>query len=170
MAETAEEYKARLRKYAAGKDPIEMQRQAPRLLELLIDGVPRDTLARRLGPDRWSVLEILGHLADGEVVSAWRYRQIVERDGVTLSAYDQDVWTRLGDYGSANPEELLETFRLLREANLRMLGRLKPEEWEHFGMHEERGRTTLRELVVHVAGHDRNHIDQIRAILMRSEQ
>jgi hypothetical protein len=169
MAEAADQYKTRLASYVENKDPLEMQRQAPRLLALLIDGVPRDTLAKRPDTGGWCVLEVLGHLADDEIVTSWRYRQIIERDGVSLAAFDQDKWVQLGDHASADPAELIETFRLLREANLRMLARLEPEEWDRTGVHEERGKATLREFVRHMAGHDRNHIDQIRAILLRAE-
>jgi hypothetical protein len=59
-------------------------------------------------------------------------------------------------------------FRLLREANLRMLSRLTDDEWQRSGIHAERGRITVRDLARHMAGHDVNHVDQIRAILARS--
>jgi hypothetical protein len=56
-------------------------------------------------------------------------------------------------------------FRLLREANLRMLVRLTADEWECYGIHAERGRLTVRDLARHMAGHDRNHLEQIRRAL-----
>jgi hypothetical protein len=56
-------------------------------------------------------------------------------------------------------------FRLLREANLRMFRRLTADEWERFGLHAEHGKITVKYLVRHMAGHDMNHVDQIRAIL-----
>lgn len=56
-------------------------------------------------------------------------------------------------------------FRLLRDANLRMLARLTPEEWQRHGMHAERGRMTVQELARHMAAHDMNHINQVRRLL-----
>jgi hypothetical protein len=71
----------------------------------------------------------------------------------------------VGDYASRVPQESLELFRLLRAANLQFLQRLTPEQWECFGIHAERGRITVRELAAHMAGHDINHIEQVRKIL-----
>jgi hypothetical protein len=56
-------------------------------------------------------------------------------------------------------------FRLLREANLRMLAKLTPDEWQRSGVHAERGRITVQDLARHTAGHDLNHIDQLRRLL-----
>ncbi|HEY7307461.1 MAG TPA: DinB family protein [Bryobacteraceae bacterium] len=164
----AEEYKARLGAYIKGKDPVAMQREAPGTLARLIEGIPAETLQRPPAPGKWSVCAILAHLAEDEVANAWRYRQMIENSGLNLPSFDQIEWARLGDYDSWNPREALEIFRLLREANLRMLAKLTPQEWECFGVHSERGRMTVRDLVAQMAGHDMNHIEQVRQILARS--
>jgi len=116
-------------------------------------------------PNKWSVGEILAHLAEDEIATAWRYRQMVEHNGIELAGFDQDMWARLGDYSSRSPQGSLTLFRLLREANLRFLSQLTPEQWGCFGMHAERGRITVRDLAAHMAGHDANHVEQIRKIL-----
>jgi hypothetical protein len=165
MQETADQYQARLGAYTSDEDPIAMQREAPRTLARLIDGAADEMLSRRPGPGKWSIRAILAHLAEDELVSSWRYRQMIEHNGATLAGFDQDKWASLGDYESWTPQEALEMFRLLREANVRMLVRLAPEEWQRYGMHEERGRITVEELARHMAGHDINHINQVRRIL-----
>lgn len=66
------------------------------------------------------------------------------------------------------PADVLQLFWRLREANVRMLGRLNVEEWHRFGWHAERGMITVRGLMLHMAGHDTNHLNQIRAILRKS--
>jgi len=111
------------------------------------------------------VSEILAHLAEDEIATAWRYRQMVEHNGIELAGFDQDMWARTGEYGSRVPEESLTLFRLLRAANLRFLRNLVPEQWESFGIHSERGRISVRDLALHMAGHDANHVEQIRKIL-----
>jgi hypothetical protein len=107
-------------------------------------------------------------MAEDEIVSHWRYRQMIEFDGAPLASFDQDLWATLGDYSSRNPHESLELFRLMREANLRMLERLTPEQWLRSGMHAERGKITVQDLARHMAGHDRNHIEQIRKNLNKT--
>jgi hypothetical protein len=165
MAETAEQYKERFRSYVAGKDPIAMQGEAPRTLASLIENVSETDLARSPAPGKWSVIEILAHLAEDELASSWRYRQMLEHDGVGLPGFDQDMWAKVGDYASWSSGEALAMFRLLREANLRMFEHLTPEQWGRHGIHSERGKMTVRELCSHMAAHDINHIEQARGIL-----
>ena len=125
-------------------------------------------LRRKPSPEKWSVLEILAHLAEDELTSSWRYRQMIEHSGLSLMGFDQDKWAALGDYRSWDAREALEMFRLLREANLRLLRRLTSKEWEAEGHHMERGRVTVRDLARHMAAHDVNHILQIERLLGRA--
>jgi len=159
------QYEANLGASTQGKIPLAIQSDAPRSIAELIAGVPEQALQERPLPDKWSVGEIIAHLAEDELVSSWRYRQMIEKSGCVLSAFDQDARARLGDYSSRKPWDSLLLFRLLREANLRMLNQLTANEWERFGFHAERGKITVRDLVWHMAGHDMNHLDQIEAIL-----
>jgi hypothetical protein len=158
-------YQQRLDAYTEGKDFLAMQRETIVLLAAFIEKAPPAKLNMRPAPDKWSVIEIVAHLAEDELTSSWRYRQMLQNPGITLAGFDQDLWAELGDYSAWEPHEGWEMFRLLREANLRMLAQLSPEQWECFGMHAERGRITVKHLARHMAGHDRNHIDQIRKIL-----
>lgn len=165
MAETAEQYKARFATYTDGNDPIAMQREAPRIIAGLIDGVPVAKLKQPSAPGKWSATEILMHLAEDELTSSWRYRQMLEYDGPQLAGFNQELWAEWSDYRSWEPDEALNMFRLLREANLKLFARLTPEQWGRHGNHSERGRITVRELCRHMAAHDVNHIEQIRRIL-----
>lgn len=167
MPETAEQYQARFASYVDGHDPIGMQREAPNTLERLIKGVPEEKLKLRPAPGKWSVIEILAHLAEDELSGSWRYRQILQYERPLLLGFDQDLWARIGDYGSWSAQEALEMFRLLRNANLRMFTQLTPEQWQRHGVHSERGRMTVQELCRHMAAHDVNHIEQVKRILGR---
>jgi chromatin segregation and condensation protein Rec8/ScpA/Scc1 (kleisin family) len=167
MVEAAAEYKARLAAYVRGKDPVAMQAQAPRTLARLIDGVAEPKLSLQPAPGKWSVTEILAHMAEDELSSTWRYRQMLQHDAPELLGFDQQMWATLGDYASWDAHEALEMFRLLREANLRVFARLTPEQWQRHGVHAERGRLTVEQLCRHMAAHDMNHIDQVRRILGR---
>ena len=165
MLETAEQYRKRLAGYIEGEDPLSIQRQTPAKLARLIDGVSIQQLGHRPSPDKWSIIEILAHLAEDELATSWRYRQMIEHDGETLHGFDQELWGRLGNYATWGVGEALELFRLLREANLRMLGTLSPEQWECSGNHVERGKLTVRELACHMSAHDINHVTQIERLL-----
>jgi hypothetical protein len=162
---TIAEYKARIMSYVEGKDPIAVQCETPRILAQLIEGVSESKLQQRPEPTKWSVAELFAHLADAEIGCSWRYRQMIEHNGCPLSPYDQELWNALGDYASQRPSDSLQLFRLLRENNLRMLDRLTAEQWDRHGMHAERGKMTVRDLVQQIAGHDLNHVEQVRKIL-----
>jgi len=163
--ETFAAYKARILSYVEGKDPLEVQSRTPERLADLVVSVPENKLKARPSPDKWSVAELLAHFADAEIVSTWRYRQMIEHDGCPLPGYDQMLWHKLGEYPSRRPEESLMLFRLLREANLRLFAQLTPEEWRRSGIHAERGLMTVRDLALQIAGHDLNHLEQIRKII-----
>jgi len=164
MPDTAE-YLARIRGLGQSEDPLELQRQTPEHIAALIAKATAEELHARPGRDKWSIGEILAHLAEDEIATAWRYRQMVEHNGIDLAGFDQDLWARLGDYPSRAPQESLELFRLLRTANLAFLRQLTPEQWQCCGIHAERGRITVRDLAAHMAGHDANHVEQIRRMI-----
>ena len=141
------------------------QRETPAALLRLIAGVPDSALRRPPAPGKWSVVAVLAHLAEDELSSSWRYRQMLEQPGIALAGFDQEEWARRGNYDSWNPHEAIEMFRLLREANVRLLVGLTAEEWQRWGTHAERGRMTVAELASHMPDHDANHMEQIRRIL-----
>lgn len=165
MAETHKQYTARLASYVEGRDPIATQRTAPATIAQVLQNVPPARLKESPAPGKWSVAQIIMHLAEDELTSTWRYRQMLEHDAPQLLGFDQDLWARLSDYASWDPQEALAMFRLLREANLKMFAQLSAEQWERAGVHAERGKLTVRSLCWHMAAHDINHIEQIRRIL-----
>ena len=165
MTETAQQYTTRILSYVDGEDPLAVQAATAGKLERLIDGVPEETLRRRPRPEKWSVSEILAHLADGEIVGGFRIRFILGAPGSPVVGYDQDNWVISGHYDRRDPRRSLDQFRVVREANLALLESLEPEQWKQFGVHSERGPESIEQIVRMFAGHDLNHLRQIEAIL-----
>jgi DinB family protein len=165
MPETAQQYTQRLLSNTAGKDPLRLQQAAPAKLAALIRGKDRRRLARRPAPGKWSVAEIIAHLADAEVAIAWRLRQVLSTSGVALQAYDQDSWAAAFGYGRRDPKLSLATYTALRAANLALLKSVPRSAFENYGVHSERGKETAAHIVRMVAGHDLNHLAQIERIL-----
>lgn len=160
-------YVAQVRNFAAGKDPLAMMQSTPATIESLIADASDQQLTTSPLPGKWSITQIIAHLAEDELVASWRYRQMLENPGCALAGFDQDKWAGYGRYDEWSAADALAMFRLLRAANLRMLRGLEPGQWESHGVHAERGRITVRDLAQHMAGHDVNHIEQIRRILGR---
>ena len=165
MQETIEQYKQRIMGYLGDQEPLRIQASTPKKIAKLIKGVPRAKLGKRPAPGKWSVTEILAHLSDAELVGGYRMRTILGAPGGPIAAFDQDKWADAESYSKWDPHTSLEVYRTLREANLRLLKLLKPEQWKHFGMHSERGEESIERIVKMFAGHDLNHLSQIEAIL-----
>jgi uncharacterized damage-inducible protein DinB len=165
MKETAQQYIQRITGKLEGKQPLAVQATTATKLEKLIAGVPAAKLRKRPAPDRWSVNEILAHMADAEIAGSFRMRMVLSEPGTPIQAFDQDKWVMVCHYETRNSRNSIEQFRTLRQANLALLKSLTPDQWQHYGIHSERGKETIEQIVRMFAGHDVNHMQQIEAIL-----
>ena len=165
MQETPQQYTQRMLSYSEDRDPLLLQRAAPKKLAALIKGKQKKQLTRRSAPGKWSIAEIMAHLADSEIVIGWRLRQVLSNNGIPLQAYDQDAWATTFDYAHRDPKESLEVYRVLREANLALLKAAPRQLWENYGVHQERGNESIEHIVRMIAGHDLNHLQQVERIL-----
>jgi hypothetical protein len=145
-------------------DPAEAQAETPgRLRTLLADAGP--DLRRRPMPAEWSVLELIGHITDAEVVCTGRYRWILVHDDADIVPYDQDLWAERLHHNEQDPIELLDLFDALRIANLRLWARTPAAGRARVGLHRERGPESYDLTFRLIAGHDRVHIKQARETL-----
>lgn len=110
--------------------------------------------------DEWAPSEIVGHLCDAARYWGARMRRVVHEDDPALEAFDENMLVRLGAHRYWPLEALLREFRLLSEANVAFLRGLAPSAWERAGVHESRGRLTLREIVAIEAAHEQGHVHQ----------
>lgn len=165
MPETVEQYISRILGYVEGQDALKVQRSTAAKLKKAIQGLTLRQLKWRPDPAKWSIAEVLAHLADTEIAGSWRMRSVIGENGVTTQPFDQDAWASVFNYAARNPHRSLETFRVLRENNLAMLKEIPREAWDHYGMHLERGKETLAHIVRMFAGHDTNHLLQVEKIV-----
>jgi hypothetical protein len=165
MQETVQQYVQRIQSKLAGQNPIKVQAATAQKLAKLMKRASPAKLRKRPAPDKWSPAEIIAHLADVEIVIGWRVRSILGAPGTPIQAFDQDAWVTAGHYAKRDTRKSLEQFRVLRDTNLALYKTLSPEQWEHHGMHSERGEETVEKIVRMMAGHDVNHIEQIERIL-----
>jgi hypothetical protein len=165
MTETTQGYSKRMIGNVGTQQPLKVQAATPKKLERLIRGRSAAKLRKRPASGKWSVGEILAHLADGEVVTGWRMRQILGAPGTPIQAFDQDAWAIACHYANQEPRKSVQRFSAVREANLGLLKILEPEQWKHYGMHAERGQESIEHIVRMKAAHDINHIQQIERIL-----
>jgi DinB family protein len=155
----ARAYQSSLLAALGDDDPAEAQASTPARIRRLIDAAGPD-LRTRPEPREWSVLECIGHVFDGEVVLAWRYRLVLAHDEPEISGYDQDRWVDGLAHNADDPEALLRTFEALRAANIDLWRRSSPEQRARVGIHRERGPESFELMFRMLAGHDRVHLDQ----------
>ena len=164
MQETAEQYIHRILGYVEGQDAVKVQRATASKLMKLTQGLTSKQLKWRPEPAKWSIAEIIAHLADAEVVASWRMRSVIGENGITIQPFDQDAWASVFEYQKRDAKRSLELFRVLRENNLAMLGEIPKQTWENYGMHLERGKESIAHLARMFAGHDTNHLLQVERI------
>lgn len=165
MPETAEQYRNRMYSHLDGKEPLKLQAAAPARLAKLLKGVSPAKARKRPAPNKWSIAEIVAHIADTELVGGYRIRAILGAPGGPIIGFDQDVWVTALHYDRRDLKKSFEQYRALREANLALLRSLTPEQWKHHGIHNERGAESVETIVKMFAGHDLNHFQQIEGIL-----
>ncbi|HUG40181.1 MAG TPA: DinB family protein [Longimicrobiales bacterium] len=158
-------YTAAVLELLGDADPLTVMDELPAALDALLEGVSDARLRAPEEPEKWSVLQVLWHLADSEVIYRYRLRRAVAQ-GDAIVGYDQDAWADRLHYADGDPAEPLALIRALRPATMRWLRGLTPEEMERAGIHDERGPESVAHMVRLLAGHDLVHRNQIRRILI----
>ena len=145
-------------------DPAAAQATTPASLRRLVADAGAD-LRRRPAAGEWSVLELIGHIADAEMVSTGRYRWILAHDRPDILPSDQDLWVERLRANELEPDDLLTPFEALRAANLALWRRTPISERARYGIHRERGPESYELTFRLIAGHDRIHTQQARRTL-----
>jgi len=152
---------------ARGGDRRAEQRKAEQEFARASCGPPPDHAERQGKPERegkWSIVHVLQHLADSEVVWAWRMRLILAQDRAPLTGYDQDLWRDRLRYRDVSMTDAFDQFVTLRRANLRLWQGLSPADLSRVGLHGERGEESLEHMRRLYAAHDLLHLRQLTRI------
>jgi hypothetical protein len=146
------------------RDPMPIHESTPSKVAQAIAGLDGATLSRPEKPGKWSIIGVIQHLADSELVYGYRIRMIVSHPTPEIQAFDQDLWARELDYGTREASQALEEFRVQRAANVRLLRSFGKEKLQRFGNHVERGRESVAHMMKLYAAHDLVHLKQIERI------
>jgi tRNA-binding protein len=165
MQPDAQTYCTRLKVLIGNDDPLTVLAATPGAITAAITGVDAAALAQRPSPGKWSVGEIVAHLADSELVFGYRLRIMLTVNDVALQAFDPDRFAATFNYAAADIHTSAELFAAARMGNLRMLRIVPNSLLDNTGRHEEWGRESVRSVIALEAGHDRNHLAQIHQIL-----
>ena len=151
-------------KFLENREPLTVAAATPAKIVSLIRGLTPRQMARRPAPDKWSIREIISHLADTDMVMDCRARWIAFEDHPTLVPFDQEKWAAGRAREKEPVTETLERFRLLRRSQVRLFRQASKTAFRRTGFHPERGVVTLRVQLETLAGHDLNHLAQIQRL------
>src|SRR5713226_7135499 len=153
------EYQRLMLSLVGQDDPASVQEETPGAVTAMIATAAAD-LRRRPVESEWSVLELVGHLADAELVMAARYRWVLAHEEPPIAAYDQDRWVDRLRHNEDDPRDLLAVFEPLRRANLSRLRRAPSPYGQRVALRSERAPVNLELMFRMMAGPARIHLAQ----------
>ena len=146
------------------RNPIEVLGELLPWLDHRLRGVSDATLRRPEKPGKWSVIDVIQHLADSDLVAGFRIRMVLSEDRPVLQGYDQDRWASEFRYREVSLNQALDQLRGLRMANLHLWKHLTPAQLERVGLHSERGPESAGHIIRLMTAHDLVHRRQIDRI------
>lgn len=147
------------------KKHLEAAEKSPKQIAAAVSGLPEKVLDYKPAPDQWSVREVLGHLADIEIVYAYRLRQMLADKNPVIAPMDQNEWARNLGHSATPPAELVALYGLNRHANLRLLHRLTSADLGKSAFHPEtKQAVTVAELIEKMETHGASHLEQIERL------
>jgi uncharacterized damage-inducible protein DinB len=147
------------------RDPLGVMAETPLWLTEHLDPLEASILDVPEAEGKWSITQVLAHLADTEIAFGWRARLILTQDRAPLTGFDEGAWVTKFDYANADPAEAYEAFAMLRLWNLRVWKSATAADLQRVGIHSERGEESFDRLRRMVAGHDLRHRRQIERII-----
>ena len=158
------EYRQALLDLLGKQDPAEVIARLPDEVQRVVDEAG-DLLRTRPAPGEWSVIELVGHLVDAEIVLANRYRWILAHDEPRIMSYDQDLWVERLHHRDGDPAEMLALLKALIRSHIQLWERTSEAERARVGLHEERGPESFELSFRMLAGHGLFHLAQMRRTL-----
>jgi len=150
--------------FLVGRDALQVVAETPQRLNDLARKLGDKGMERSYAPGKWSARMILCHLADSEVVFAFRLRQALAEPHHIIQPFDQDAWASSYSSPNLSGTAALNAFLALRQWNLRLLKDLPQTKLLKPVTHPERGSMTFNILFETMAGHDLNHLRQLDSI------
>lgn len=139
-------------------------------LEHVVSGASAEVIVRQPGENRWSVLQVVCHLADAELLASVRIRRIITQDRTRLWGYQQEIWADRLAYQQRKIETVLARFALLRRENGELVASQPDAVLEQTAEHDLYGVLSLRQLIEDYLDHTSKHLNQIRELIGNQNQ
>ncbi len=165
----ADEHSPYYAKYIASVpegDLVELLREQIGETVELLQNVSADRANYAYAPDKWTIKEVVGHLADVERVMAYRALSFARADKADLPGFDENAWVPTANFAARTLPDLLEEFQAVRAATIEFVRHLGPEELTRRGSANQND-VSVRALLYIVAGHERHHAELLRERYLR---
>ena len=137
----------------------------PALMAKMVEGMSAEQADLRPDPERFTIREIIAHLADWDGIFLYRMRRMVAEDCPMLPGYEPDDLARENNYAGSDPRAELEKWALVRKEMAEFVRGLSVEQMEKTADRPEMGRITLLEQAILIPLHDTYHLIQVQQIL-----
>jgi uncharacterized damage-inducible protein DinB len=168
--EDARAYTAAVLALLGDRPPLDVLESTTRELTTRLEALSARQLSTPEAPGKWSIRQILRHLADSEIVWGWRLRLVLAQERPPITGYDQDRWAVRLQYEDADPGQALAEFAAVRTGNLWLVHRATDTDLLRVGVHAERGEESVAHMMRMYAGHDVLHLRQIDRITATIER
>ncbi len=145
-------------------EDLERFRRGAEVLATVLTGAAGEEVDFTPAPGKWTIRQIMAHLADAELVGAHRLRLVIAEENPMLTSFDEGAWSKNLDYARRKPTQSLDTFRRLRAENYELVKELPESAFERTGMHSQNGPMSLRQLVSGYADHAESHARQLQEV------
>jgi hypothetical protein len=146
---------------ASEHDPLALLRGQPDTLREMCSGLTEEQALARYAPGKWSIKQVMGHLADTERVFSYRIFRISRGDATPLASFDQNAYVDSARSDERPLADLLEDFLSVRTATLRLVEGLSAEEMARSGV-ASGVPVSARALIFIVPGHVAHHLKILR--------
>jgi uncharacterized damage-inducible protein DinB len=137
---------------------IEAYLAGPQDLRAAVEGLSREQLVSRPVPGKWSILEVVCHLADTDANIAHRIKRVLSEERPTFERVQPDLMRAALSYHAREAEEELTAFAVTRRQIARILSASPPEAWERTGVVGDRGDRTVAQMVNGAVEHLVHHL------------
>ena len=132
----------------------------------LVGGLSEAQAAYRYAPGKWSIKQVVGHVADAERVFSYRALRIARNDQTPLASFDENAWMGFGGFDARSLADLLSELRAVRQSTLALYRSLGPEAVARRGVASQK-EISVRALIYITAGHERHHVKVLRERYLR---
>jgi uncharacterized damage-inducible protein DinB len=141
---------------------IESYGRAYETLTEALKEFPREMWHFRIGPDDWSIHELVVHITDSEANSYARCRRLIAEPGTAIMSYDENQWALALTYHERSTEDAVELFKWLRLTSYKLIKSIPETTWTNTIYHPEHGTMTMDDWLDEYERHVRDHVNQMR--------